>query len=381
MKKNASLYDKVIFIADKLSWDKTLALELNHMLKNENEESLNKACYLYLKYQFDNNLLVMPHQWILEAYDDLRKEKNELSQQVGALMKEKKVDEANEVKAKVVASINEGAISSQVDVTCEEIPPIIEAGTYKLHHTRGGVTYYMAKGPTETSYPIPVTDEDDAQILEFVTVAGKKDTFLIKTAEEEPVYLCVKDFTKNQLFFGTSEEADEWVVAEGTKEAGQYDIYTEEGATKRFISMYEKDEVVTDFRTYNSATGTNRKENSDLTAVAQKHITGIAITNPPSKLEYKQGEEINLAGLVVTASYSDADPEVVEGYEVSPRVFNEAGTITVTVTYKGQEATFDVTVSERKLASIAVDGDMTKKEYENAAKKTGLITEGKYEQK
>ncbi|MCQ2978413.1 MAG: serine--tRNA ligase [Clostridia bacterium] len=38
--------------------------------------------------------------------DDLRKEKNNLSQQVGALMKEKKVDEANEVKAKVV-TINE----------------------------------------------------------------------------------------------------------------------------------------------------------------------------------------------------------------------------------------------------------------------------------
>ena len=38
--------------------------------------------------------------------DDLRKEKNELSSQVGMLMKEKKVDEANEIKAKVVA-INE----------------------------------------------------------------------------------------------------------------------------------------------------------------------------------------------------------------------------------------------------------------------------------
>ena len=74
LKKNASLYDKVIFIADKLSWDKTLASELNHLLKNENEESLNEACYLYLKYQFDNDLLVMPHQWILEAYDDLRKD-------------------------------------------------------------------------------------------------------------------------------------------------------------------------------------------------------------------------------------------------------------------------------------------------------------------
>ena len=46
--------------------------------------------------------------------DDLRKEKNNLSQQVGALMKEKKVDEANEIKAKVVA-INDKLVTIEKD--------------------------------------------------------------------------------------------------------------------------------------------------------------------------------------------------------------------------------------------------------------------------
>ncbi len=36
------------------------------------KESFNEACYNYIKHQFDNNLLVMPHQWLIEAYDDLR---------------------------------------------------------------------------------------------------------------------------------------------------------------------------------------------------------------------------------------------------------------------------------------------------------------------
>ena len=72
LRKNASLYDKIIFIADKISWDSKGVPSYNDLLKNASLESLNSACFLYIKYQFDNNLLVMLHQWIIEAYEDLR---------------------------------------------------------------------------------------------------------------------------------------------------------------------------------------------------------------------------------------------------------------------------------------------------------------------
>ncbi len=73
LKKDASVYDKIIFIADKISWDQKGVPSQDDLLKNSTIESLNEACYLYIKYQFDNNLLVMPHQWIIEAYEDLKK--------------------------------------------------------------------------------------------------------------------------------------------------------------------------------------------------------------------------------------------------------------------------------------------------------------------
>ncbi len=73
LKKNASMYDKVIFIADKISWDQKGVPSYDDLLKDATTESLNEACYLYIKYQFDNNLLVMPHQWLIEAYEDLKK--------------------------------------------------------------------------------------------------------------------------------------------------------------------------------------------------------------------------------------------------------------------------------------------------------------------
>ena len=74
LKKNASMYDKIIFIADKISWDSKGIPSYDYLLKSCTTETLDEACYLYIKYQFDNNLLVMPHQWLIEAYENLRKE-------------------------------------------------------------------------------------------------------------------------------------------------------------------------------------------------------------------------------------------------------------------------------------------------------------------
>ena len=73
LRKNASVYDKVIFIADKISWDQKGVPSCDGLLKSATIEALDEACYLYIKYQFDNNLLVMPHRWLIEAYEDLKK--------------------------------------------------------------------------------------------------------------------------------------------------------------------------------------------------------------------------------------------------------------------------------------------------------------------
>lgn len=71
LKKNASMYDKIIFIADKISWDQKGVPPYYDILKSKVVESLDEACYFYINYQFENNLLLMPHQWIIEAYGDL----------------------------------------------------------------------------------------------------------------------------------------------------------------------------------------------------------------------------------------------------------------------------------------------------------------------
>lgn len=71
LKKNAGMYDKVIFLADKISWDQKDLPPYYDILKSKAAESLDEACYFFIKYQFDGGLLLMPHQWLIEAYKDL----------------------------------------------------------------------------------------------------------------------------------------------------------------------------------------------------------------------------------------------------------------------------------------------------------------------
>lgn len=74
LKKNAGPYDMAIFIADKISWDQQGHPPYYEILKTLAAGSLDAACLYYIKYQFDNNLLLMPHLWITEAYEYLKKE-------------------------------------------------------------------------------------------------------------------------------------------------------------------------------------------------------------------------------------------------------------------------------------------------------------------
>lgn len=69
----------------------------------------------------------------------------------------------------------------------------------------------------------------------------------------------------------------------------------------------------------------------------------------PAKLTYTVGEALDLNGMVVTASYSDSKTTEVKGYSISGYDGSKAGKQTVTVTYMGYTATFEVQVNEKSV--------------------------------
>lgn len=72
LKKEANDYDKIVFLADKLSWDQEGIPPYYKELKQAVNHSLDEGCYCYLQYQFDHHLLLMPHGWLLDAYKNLK---------------------------------------------------------------------------------------------------------------------------------------------------------------------------------------------------------------------------------------------------------------------------------------------------------------------
>jgi hypothetical protein len=77
-----------------------------------------------------------------------------------------------------------------------------------------------------------------------------------------------------------------------------------------------------------------------------KTLTGIVITTPPDKIEYDVGETLDLTGLVVMAVYSDGSTSVVNVNDSDVSGFDSTAedVITLTVTYNGKTAAFDVTI-------------------------------------
>ena len=89
-----------------------------------------------------------------------------------------------------------------------------------------------------------------------------------------------------------------------------------------------------------------KNETTGLWELGTLAVTSIAITTAPTKTTYTAGDELDLTGIVITATYNDETTATVSSDDVTVTGFDSeaAGTQTITVTYEGKTATFEVTV-------------------------------------
>ena len=106
-----------------------------------------------------------------------------------------------------------------------------------------------------------------------------------------------------------------------------------------------------DGRTYQSydstPTGAADRLNDSIHAFAgeeEKEVASIAVTKMPNKTTYEVGETFDKTGMVVTATYVDDTTADVTSKCAITVDLSTAGEKEVTVSYKGQTATFKITV-------------------------------------
>lgn len=67
LKPNASEYDMILFLADKISWDQNGVPPYLEVINEALNTSLAQACYSYIRFVLDNNMILLPHKWLKEA--------------------------------------------------------------------------------------------------------------------------------------------------------------------------------------------------------------------------------------------------------------------------------------------------------------------------
>lgn len=70
LRKNASQLDKLIFIADKVKWDRNYKAPYLDELNTALQESLDDACRVYIIWALSD--IIVLHPWLKDAMDDLK---------------------------------------------------------------------------------------------------------------------------------------------------------------------------------------------------------------------------------------------------------------------------------------------------------------------
>jgi len=113
-----------------------------------------------------------------------------------------------------------------------------------------------------------------------------------------------------------------------------------------------------------------------------KTLSGISVTNQPTKTTYNIGDTLNTAGMVVTATYSDGTKAAVTDYTLSAFDSTTAGEKIITVTYQGKTDTFKVTVTNLAvtLTGLEISSQPTKTQYYigDTINTAGLEVKAKY---
>lgn len=115
--------------------------------------------------------------------------------------------------------------------------------------------------------------------------------------------------------------------------------------------------------------------------VEKNPVTEIKIKTPPTKIEYKEGENFDATGMVIEVTYKDGTSKEVTDYTIENGNNLKANQKQVTITYGEIKIEQNITVTENSLIEISVTKAPNKTKYVVGQNfdKTGMIVVGKYQ--
>lgn len=152
--------------------------------------------------------------------------------------------------------------------------------------------------------------------------------------------------------------------------------------------------VVLDSSSYSISNGTNLSsgqtsvtityEDKSVTqpiSVEKNNVTELKITTPPTKTEYKEGQNFDKTGMVVEATRKNGNKETVTNYTIENGNNLKVDQTKVTISYEDKTVEQEITVIPNPLIEIKVDKAPNKTNYVIGQNfdKTGMVITGIYQ--
>lgn len=219
-------------------------------------------------------------------------------------------------------------------------------------------------GKTDKEYTVPDTVKTIGEYAFCLanscspdSVIGKYDDELLEKLYENPVKITLPNSVE-KIAYGAFSAASvrEIVIPESVtavEEEGLFCLSDKITVLNRnaALGMYSIFPLVSNSKMY-GYTGSTAEEYAELYGIGFEsldnlYITEMKIETMPAKTEFWETEEFKSNGLTVSVTYSDGSTAVKRyGFKTSGYDRTKYGKNTITVTYKGFTATYDVTVKE-----------------------------------
>ncbi len=208
-----------------------------------------------------------------------------------------------------------------------------------------------------------VTGFDNTQLgPQTLTVSyeGKTTTFEIAILTKALNKIEISQMPNKVTYIQNYEELD---VTGGKIKLTYSDATTEEmDMTLGMVTGFDNTELGSKTLT---VTYGGKSANFEITIVA-KELVRIEIAQQPNKTTYIQNyEELDITGGKIRLIYNDETTEEIDMTEDMVSGFDNAtlGSQTLTVTYEGETATFEITIEEKALEKIEISAEPNKKTY------------------
>jgi len=159
-------------------------------------------------------------------------------------------------------------------------------------------------------------------------------------------------------------------------------------------AKYNSKSVVLDSSSYNILNGTNLKAGQTSVTITyedksvnqainveKNSVTELKIITPPTKTEYKEGQNFDKTGMVVEATRKNGSKEIITDYTIENGNNLKLDQTTVIISYEGKSVEQRITIIPNALLEIKIDKAPNKTNYVVGQNfdKTGMKVTGIYE--